>query len=149
MSSLLAVANADEEVVAAGVLHDVLGRAAVRPAELQARFGMRIATVVTALTEDRQIAAHAKRKCAVRARAVAGGADAHLVFAADRIARQRELRARSPRHEGEQLAAEDRRRLEHYRRGLCALQQVAPEAVLVKLLEVELWSLEALPPTAG
>src|SRR5690348_1861163 len=49
---LLYRAGAADELIAAGVLHDVLEKTDVTREALRARFGERVATLVNAVTED-------------------------------------------------------------------------------------------------
>jgi (p)ppGpp synthase/HD superfamily hydrolase len=52
---LLDHARATDHVIAAGVLHDTIEKTAANAAELRARFGTRIATLVLAVSEDQSI----------------------------------------------------------------------------------------------
>src|SRR5207248_6842112 len=90
---LLYRAGEPDGVIAAGVLHDVLEKTAVRGAELKTRFGLRIAELVAALSEDEGIRGYEQRKAALRRQVAVAGPEAMTVFAADKVSKVRELRA--------------------------------------------------------
>jgi (p)ppGpp synthase/HD superfamily hydrolase len=139
-------AGADEEVIAAAVLHDILERTPTPPTLLHEQFGDRVARIVLVLTQDERIDSYHERKAALRSNAIAAGPDAHLVFAADKISKTRELRARLAARHGRRPTDKQRARLGHYGASLRALQQAAPRLRLVEVLALELWSLHTLPP---
>jgi (p)ppGpp synthase/HD superfamily hydrolase len=90
-------------------------------AELRACFGAQVATLVKAVTEDPRIQSYRRRKRMLREQVRDAGTDAALVFAADKIAKVRELAlgvaARGqPVHE-HRLAYDHHLRLEHYQSG--------------------------------
>ena len=144
VAALLSGHGLDDDVVAAGVLHDVLEKTDASVADVRERFGERVAEIVAAVSEDGGIAEYEERKAALRAQVAAAGPDAHAVYAADKIAKARELRAR-PRRES--LAdPEVARRLEHYEQSLETLRAVAGESAMVDQLAFELWALRRLPP---
>ena len=80
---------------------------------------------MAAVSEDEAIADYEERKAALRASVAAGGSDAQMVYAADKIAKARELRAQlTYSHSG----LDDpglRRRYEHYEQSLEMLSEVA------------------------
>ncbi len=64
--------------------------------EVRERFGDRIARTVDALYRgSEEIADFEQRKAALRGQVAAGGPDAHMVYAADKVAKARELRAQA------------------------------------------------------
>ncbi len=136
----------DDEVVAAGLLHDLVEDTDATPGEIRDRFGARVAGLVAALSDDPGIEDYGERKAALREQVERAGPDASAVFAADKVAKARELRAtltRAPQ------AAEDpaiQRRLEHYEASLAMLERALPEHPLPRQLRFELWALRALPP---
>ena len=130
---MLAATGADDEVVAAGVLHDTLEKTAADRAELSVRFGDRVAGLVSAVSEDESIASYGRRKAALRDNVAAAGPDAQTVFAADKLSKARELRWGAPLASGPL-----ERRLDHYNRCLLLLAQRLPDSSLVKDLEEEL-----------
>jgi hypothetical protein len=86
VSELLAEHNYPDEVVAAGLLHDVAEHAEVEPDSLRARFGDEVVDLVEALTEDPAIPDYEERKQEHRERVAAAGQDAQAIFAADKAA---------------------------------------------------------------
>ena len=80
------------EVLAAGLLHDALEYSFIRLAELRERFGVDVAAVVYAMTEDTELEGYETRKREVRDRVAAVGFDGWMVFAADKLANVKVLR---------------------------------------------------------
>jgi (p)ppGpp synthase/HD superfamily hydrolase len=128
-----------DEVVAAGVLHDVLEDTEVTRGELEERFGPRVAELVVAVSEDPSIEDRADRKAALRAQVAAAGPDAAGVFAADKISKTRELRKRARRG---RFDRRDRAKLDHYEASLDLLSAALPGSELVERLRAELEQLE-------
>lgn len=81
-----------DEVLAAGLLHDVTEHAGVKPDSLRSRFGEEVVGLVEALTEDAAIADYEERKQEHRERVAASGPQAQAVFAADKAANVAVLR---------------------------------------------------------
>jgi (p)ppGpp synthase/HD superfamily hydrolase len=134
-----------DEVVAAGVMHDLLEDTDTPPEEIRTRFGDRVADLVCAVTEDESIPEYAERKAALRQQAMEGGETARAVFAADKVTKVRELRAQIAWSPGDEDPWRDRR-LAHYDACLVALEEHEPDAQLVCQLRFELWALRSLPP---
>jgi (p)ppGpp synthase/HD superfamily hydrolase len=80
-----------DEVIAAGLLHDVLEKTATTSAELRRRFGARIARLVESVSDDPSIRDYELRKRDLRDRIAQADLDTRAVFAADKIAKVREL----------------------------------------------------------
>jgi len=74
----------NDEVLAAGLLHDVVEKSDTGIGELRERFGERIAGLVEALTEDAEIEDYVERKEEQRERVAGVGGDALAIFAADK-----------------------------------------------------------------
>ena len=142
VACLLHEAGYSDEVVAAGVLHDVLENTDVELAELEHRFGRGVAELVAAVSEDPAIADQAERKAALRDQVAGAGECAAVVFAADKVSKARELRARA-RHG--RFQRNDERKLSHYRASLEMLSDLIPEHPLVEQLREELAALHGLP----
>jgi hypothetical protein len=87
VAGLLADAGYPDAVVAAGLLHDVVEKTDVTPAEVRAQFGEQVAELVAAVTEPAGVEPFAARKAALREQAIEAGPDAAAVFAADKLAR--------------------------------------------------------------
>jgi (p)ppGpp synthase/HD superfamily hydrolase len=141
VAAMLASRGCDDAVVAAALLHDVVEKSDTDIDEVRERFGDRIARTVDALSEDESITDYEQRKAALRAGVAAGGFDAHIVYAADKIAKARELRAQAARTESLLEEPELRRRLEHYERSLQMLTDVAADLPILRALAFELWAL--------
>jgi (p)ppGpp synthase/HD superfamily hydrolase len=132
---LLRDAGAGEELIAAGILHDVLETERVTVQELGAVFGARVAALVASVTEDSAITGYAKRKAALRLQVARAGDEALLLFAADKVSKVRELRASG--------AAPPPRRVAHYRRSLELLEQRRPGCAMTRRLARELARIDA------
>jgi hypothetical protein len=81
-----------DEILAAGLLHDVAEHAEIEPDSLRERFGDEVAGLVATLTEDASIAGYEERKVEHRERVGAAGEPAQAVFAADKAANVAVLR---------------------------------------------------------
>jgi (p)ppGpp synthase/HD superfamily hydrolase len=141
VACLLHEAGYSDEVVAAGVLHDVLEDTDADPAELEQRFGARVAELVVAVTEDPSIEDGAERKAALRLQVARAGECAAVVFAADKVSKTRELRDRT-RHGRFQRS--DEGKLDHYRASLDMLSELIPGHELVERLRGELAAVHAV-----
>ena len=136
----------DDEVVAAGVLHDTVEKTGAGIDDVRRLFGDRVAGIVSCLTEDASIEDYRERKAALRTAVDEAGTDTHAVYAADKVVKVRELRAQAARAERLLDEPELQQRLEHYELSLQMLESVAPDLPLVRQLAFELWALHALPP---
>ena len=151
VASLVRNTGQPEAVVAAAILHDTVEDTDAEADDIAARFGVEIAEIVTAMTEDAQIPQFERRKQALRRQITDFGDGALAVFAADKVAKVRELRAQantdpSVLHGQRALG---RKRLEHYAQSLAMLEDTAPGHPLVCQLRFELEALQALPPRMG
>src|SRR3954452_17693038 len=97
VASLLVGRDFDEDVVAAGILHDVVEKTDATLDDVRAHFGDRTADLVAAVTEDDSIGEYVPRKAALRSKVESSGADALAVYAADKLAKTRELRSQAAR----------------------------------------------------
>lgn len=142
VACLLNEAGYPDEVVAAGVLHDVLEDTDVEAGELEERFGPEVARLVMDVSDDPSIEDETERKAALRQQVAEAGQPAAVVFAADKISKARELRARvSPRGRFE---PDDRDKVEHYEASLEMLSRQIPEHSFVDQLRSELEALHAV-----
>jgi (p)ppGpp synthase/HD superfamily hydrolase len=146
VAALLSGRGFDDEVVAAGLLHDAVEETDAGIEEIRTRLGERVAGIVAALTEDPAVSDYGERKTALRSAVAEAGLDAHAVFAADKVVKARELRAQAAHAERLFDEPDLRRRLEHYEQSLEMLQSAAPDLPLVHQLAFELWALRSLPP---
>jgi (p)ppGpp synthase/HD superfamily hydrolase len=133
-------------VIAAGVLHDIVENTAAGADDVAARFGDRVAAIVAAVSEDPSIENYVARKAALRAQACAAGIDARAVYAADKIAKTRELRSQAAHDPSVLQTPQNRLKLEHYEDSLVALRGADDRQPMVDQLAFELWALRALPP---
>jgi (p)ppGpp synthase/HD superfamily hydrolase len=140
VACLLHESGYPDEVVAAGVLHDVLEDTEVGPAELRERFGPQVARLVVAVSDDPTIADARERKAALRRQVAAAGEHAVAVFAADKVSKAREMRAR---HRRGLFEDRDRLKLEHYEASLALVADVLPEPGLADKLRDELRALHS------
>jgi guanosine-3',5'-bis(diphosphate) 3'-pyrophosphohydrolase len=146
VACLLYEAGAPDRVIAAGLLHDILEKTSATAAELEARFGTRVAGLVVALSEDLLIAGYAARKAALRQQVALAGREALMIFAADKVSKTRELRLAISRHRRRDEPPEKSllrpRRLRHYRSCLQLLEEHLGKSPLVAQLRTELSRLE-------
>jgi (p)ppGpp synthase/HD superfamily hydrolase len=142
VACLLHEAGYSDEVVAAGVLHDVLEDTDAERTELEQRFGREVAQLVEAVSDDPTIEDHAERKAALRRQVANAGEHAAAVFAADKVSKARELRVRVSRRGLEQG---DGAKIDHYEQSLAMLTELIPGHELVDQLRLELESVHALP----
>jgi (p)ppGpp synthase/HD superfamily hydrolase len=143
VACLLHEAGYSDEVVAAGVLHDVLEDTDSQAAELAARFSPFVAELVAAVSDDPSITDDSERKAALRSQVRRAGECAAAVFAADKVSKARELRVRASRG---RFGPADAAKLDHYEASLEMLSGLIPEHSLVGQLRMELESVHALPP---
>ena len=92
VATLLHDARFDEDMVAAGLLHDAVERGTATETRLRAEMGDGITSLVMALTEDGSIESFAERKEALRGQVRAAGLQAIAIFAADKLSDIRGLR---------------------------------------------------------
>jgi (p)ppGpp synthase/HD superfamily hydrolase len=140
VASLLRGHGYPDHVVAAGFLHDVVEKTDAELEQVVRRFGVRTAALVAAVTEDAAIADTAERKAALRRQVAEGPAEAAAVFAADKLARVRDLRAQLAI--ADEVTPEVATKLAHYRASLEVVDAALPDSALVGELRAEL---ETLP----
>ena len=135
VGSLLRRDGQPDEVIAAGLLHDVLEKTGTTRAELQRRFGARIAGLVESVSDDPSIDDYGSRKRELRDRVAHAGSDTVAIFAADKISKVRELALLATSRLDKTTT---RAKLAHYRASLKMLRRVAGNSALVDLLDAEL-----------
>jgi (p)ppGpp synthase/HD superfamily hydrolase len=141
VARLLHEAGYSDEVVAAGVLHDVLENTGAERDDLERRFGAEVARLVAAVSDDESIEDYGERKAALRDQVAQAGDCAAAVFAADKISKVRELHARTGNGRFERR---DEQRIGHYCASLAMLDEQLPGRSLVDMLRVELDGVHAL-----
>jgi (p)ppGpp synthase/HD superfamily hydrolase len=140
VACLLHEAGYSDEVVAAGVLHEVLEDTDVERPELASRFGERVAALVAAVSDDPSIEDEAERKAALREQVASSGEEAGVIFAADKVSKARELRERLSRGDA---GEGDLLKLDHYRASLDMLDGLVPGRDLLERLRTELDGLDS------
>jgi (p)ppGpp synthase/HD superfamily hydrolase len=148
VGALLHVFGYPEHVVAAGLLHDIVESSDTTAVELRMRFGPVIAGLVEAVSENPALEDPVERKARLRGQVAAAGAEAGAVFAADKLAKVREIRIRAAGDPGFARDAALRRKLDHYTASRGMLERQLGDHPLVKALTFELEALQLLPPSA-
>ena len=151
VGELLHEAGYDEDLVAAGLLHDAVERGSLTEARLRAEMNDGISALVLALTEDPEIASFAERKRALRGQVEAAGTRAITIFAADKLSDIRGLR---------RGIAADRESIEgrmgttvnamagHYRESVAMIEASGLDSELVVALQAELAELASMAAPA-
>ena len=124
-----------DAIIAAGLLHDVLEKTPTTSAELHRRFGGRIAQVVESVSDDPSLGDYKSRKRNLRNRVAHADPGTRAVFAADKIAKVREL-ALVPACQLNK--PKNRAKLAHYRASLETLRRVSGSTPLIDRLDAEL-----------
>lgn len=148
VAALLHNTGHPEQVIVAAILHDTLEDTEAVSGEIERRFGGEVSRLVEVLSEDPSLDSYEERKAELRGRIGDSGPPATIVFAADKVAKTRELRSRVGR-DASLLGSGDssvRRRLDHYLESLRMLERVDRGHPLVRQLRFELEALRALPP---
>lgn len=150
VGSLLHRDGQPAEVIAAGLLHDLIEKTRTTGAQLQRRFGASVARLVESVSDDPSIDDYESRKRELRDRIAHAGSTTIAIFAADKISKVREL-ALLPTSSLDETTI--RSKLAHYRASLKMLRRVARNSGLVDLLDAELDRLpheqpSGLAPTA-
>ena len=139
-----------DEVVAAGVLHDSLEDTDATPLELEQRFGPAVAALVCSVSEPAAGGTYAQRKARLRAGLSRAGPDSLAVYAADKVAKVRELRMTLARDWSAAVKPETADKLHHYWASLTLLESLTQRDPFVEQLRFELEALATMPPrTAG
>jgi (p)ppGpp synthase/HD superfamily hydrolase len=146
VAQLLRGHGCPDAIVAAGVLHDSLENTDATPRELERRFGAEVARLVCAVSEPSAEGTYAERKARLRESIAEAGDDAALVYAADKVAKARELRMTLARDWSAAVRSETAENLHHYWASLALLEARLPDDALVGELRFELEALATLPP---
>lgn len=86
VAQLLRDAGYDEEICAAGLLHDTVEDSSFTVEDVVGSFGQRVGGLVEALTEDPSIENWEERKRALRESVARSGPDAAAIYTADKVA---------------------------------------------------------------
>jgi (p)ppGpp synthase/HD superfamily hydrolase len=141
VAQLLRGRDYPDHVVAAGVLHDLLEDTDVSLMELRERFGERVAGLVSAVSEPPGGGDYAERKARLREAVAHANADAAAVYAADKVAKVRELRLALVRRDMEA----DPEKLAHYWASLELLEYRLGHHPFARQLRFELEALASFP----
>lgn len=128
VARLLAEHGFSDEVVAAGLLHEVVEDSTTDLDEVGERFGAEVRELVAAMTENPTIRSYPRRKAEHRAR-VSGHPRAAAIYAADKLAKLRDVNST------DQIPD---RQLEHYRETLRTLSRRYPGLPFLAELREEL-----------
>jgi hypothetical protein len=141
VATILHEAGLDEELVAAGLLHDAVERGTLSEQRLRDEMGEGIWSLVLAVTEDSSIESFAERKRGLREQVRVAGERAITIFAADKLSDIRGLQRGIDRFGG---ALEDRigttvdEMAGHYRESVEMIEASQPDSLFLPSLLAEL-----------
>lgn len=142
----LAAAGYGDEVLAAGLLHDVVEDSDLTVEDLRERFGEPVASLVAALSDDASIESYRDRKREHRQRIEEVDGDALAIYAADKLTNSTTL-AEALAREGGSVAAEFKVplevKLEIWEEDAALLARLEPELPFLADLEAALSRLRA------
>ncbi len=148
VAQLLSGRDYPDAVVAAGVLHELIEDERADPAEIEALFGPEVHGLVCGVTEPLHEGPWPERKRLLRAAIAGAPDDAAIVYAADKVAKVRELRLRiAAGHLPDGSSPTRAERLAHYHGSLELLELKLGTHPFVKQLRFEIEALERLPPS--
>lgn len=142
LGRLLAGAGAeDPELIAAAFLHDVVEDTDVTLEEIADAFGDGVASLVAAMSEDKDLAPWQRRKDHHRDTVEAAGERAIMIYAADKLANSRDMRtlfANVGEGAARRFNAPIDTRIEVWRRDAEMIARHLPDFVLLAELHAEL-----------
>ena len=144
VAHLLRACDYPDHVVAAGVLHDVIEDTDAGYDDLAGRFGPQVTALVRAVSEPPGGGDYVVRKARLRVAVTRANAEAAAIYAADKIAKARELRIELVRRDRPRELDPDK--LDHYWASLELLEHRLGAHPLVRQLRFELEALQLLPP---
>ena len=141
---LLHEAGFDDELVAAGLLHDAVERGTLTEERLRSATGEEVSSLVLALTEDAEIEEFSRRKAALRSQVSGAGPRALTIFAADKLSDIRGLRRGIARYGDGAVEARIGTSIDgmaaHYRESVEMIRVSGPDLDFVPALQAELES---------
>ena len=141
VATFLRDAGFDEELIAAGLLHDAVERGTLTEERLREEMGDVISSLVLALTEDSSIESFAQRKAALRDQVSASGQRAITIFAADKLSDINGLRRGIERF-GDSIETRMGTTVDgmagHYRESVEMIEANHPRSAFVPALHAEL-----------
>ena len=146
VARLLSEEGYDGPIMAAAYLHDTVEKTSVEIEELRERFGPEVAEMVDSLSDDPAVEGYAERKRALRRRVLTAGADAVLIYAADRLANMRDWRSLPPDRRdacARRLGTELDERLTLWSEDLSDLTEFDRELPFLPEIEAELLALRS------
>jgi (p)ppGpp synthase/HD superfamily hydrolase len=146
VAELLAENGYGEQVLAAGLLHDVVEESAIEVDEIRESFGEPIASMVAALTDEEAIADYRERKQEHRRQVEAAGPEARAIYGADKLSNIRALRrvyASSGEAVGDELKAPLDDKIAVWEADIDLLRRSDPELPFLSELEDQLAGLRA------
>jgi (p)ppGpp synthase/HD superfamily hydrolase len=147
VARLLERSGADEAMLAAALLHDVVEDSDLSIGDVVERFGTDVGELVAALTEDDSIADYEERKGRHREQVEASGPRAVPIYIADKLANLRDVRDLygeiGERVKERESAPDLETRVRLWRGDVEMAQRAAPELPLTAELERELATFEA------
>jgi len=135
----------DDELVAAGLLHDSVERGTLEESELRSEMPAQVASLVMTLSEDGEIESFGQRKEALRSQVAAAGGRAITVFAADKLSDILGLRRGIEAHPDqieERIDGGVEAMVGHYRESVQMIAAVRPGSAFLSALRRELERLE-------
>ena len=136
----------DEELVAAGLLHDAVERGTLTEEELRSEVDEGISSLVLALSEDPTIESFDERKATLRAQVKAAGPRALTVFAADKLSDilglRRGIQTFADSIE-ERMGTSVGSMAGHYRESVELIESESPDSSFLPALRLQLARLEA------
>jgi ketosteroid isomerase-like protein len=146
VARLLYEAGYDDEVVAAGLLHDTLEHSELTIDRIRERFGGRVAFLVDSMTEPVDVEPFDARKAALRRQIADAGLDAEAIFAADKIAKSASLRHAlaqlGSREVARRVSSPLDQKIDHYQASLELLEAMAADLPFLPRLHDELDAIE-------
>lgn len=141
VATLLHDAGFDEQLIAAGLLHDAVERGTLTKEALRQAMGADVSALVLSLTEDASIESFDERKAELREQVRAAGASALTIFAADKLSDIRGLcsgidlyRGSIEARMGTTLGA----MAGHYRKSVAMIEESNPDSVFIPALRERL-----------
>jgi (p)ppGpp synthase/HD superfamily hydrolase len=141
VGALLEDAGFDENLVAAGLLHDSVERGTLSSGRLRREMDDEICSLVLALTEDKAIVSFDERKAALREQVREAGSRAITVFAADKLSDIRGLRRGIARSRGgieARMGTTVGAMAAHYRESVAMIEAGEPDSQFLAALQAEL-----------
>ena len=137
---------ADDDLLAATFLHDVVEDTDHTIGEIRDRFGAEVARIVAAMTEDKSVEPYERRKDHHRDQVEAAGERPAMIYAADKLANLRDLRSLYAA-EGEAAAAKFNApldvRVRLWRRDAEMVARLVPDLEILAALRSELDAFDA------